>query len=246
MIVLNDEFNNEGSDGRNGATSLNPMDISDTRQNSYQNWNKYEKLNEVQDSENSFTNSPEMKKTSFSSNLDKLPDYTDHGYSKTYSYNVDHPKNEMESVVTVSKFRKVYPSNIEKLPLVLQHSLLNDNSIIHYHEHDHIHRHKKMPSSIQKLQGKLKFIKSSGLLFEPEHDFESTKSHYHQRDYPRTRSKQKHKSRDDDHFEYGYHNNGHKNKYGDKVSQKNHYKYKRGDYHFSKHRKYPRGDKGRY
>lgn len=234
MIVLNDEINNETNEGENVATSLQTMDISPTRSYSYQNWNKYETLNDP------LENLAETKKASLSS----IFDHNNQGSYNTYSYNVDHPENEMDSVVTQSEYKKVYPSDIKKLPLVLQHALISDNSIIHYHEHDHIHRHKKVPSSVQKQHGRVKHINNSGLLFDPEQNSEPTQSYYRQKDYPRTstRSKQKHKNSNQVHDDFSYPNNRNKNKYG----QKRYHKHRRGDYQFNKYRRYPKWKTGRH
>lgn len=251
MIVLNDEFNNDMKHGEHFDTSLNNLDIATTPPFSYQKWNKLENMNDVPDSGLNAMNLAETKKASFTPYFEKFPSNDYQGFSNTHSYNVDQTEpGELETITTQSDYRKTYQRDTEKLPIVLQHALKNDNSIIHYHEHEHIHKHKKVPSRLNKVQGRMRNNENGASLFHHDHNFESTKSYYHHREYPRNRTKNKPKhpsqTSDQEHLDYSDDSSSYENKYRDSFGLKKHYKYKRGDYYFQRPRRYPKWKKGKY
>lgn len=228
MIILNDKFRSDKNNGENSRTS-STVTSSPYKAYSYQYFDhgNYEHTN-IQDNGNVVPNSADTKQDSY------LPHFEQH-----ISYSDDSNRfSELESVSSKSKQKKGNPHSIKRLPLLLQIAMSSDNSIIHYHEHEHVHRHNKLPSKSQKLQGRLKQSDSGSSSTYPDQNFESTKSHYHQRDHPnKTSTRNRNKPYEPNLHHHSEQYNPHEeDEYRNGFGQKKHPKFKRGDLHFNRHR----------
>lgn len=231
-IIMSDEYSSESREKENAIPLFSPEQY---RSDSYRNWynTNFDKLNKIQDGNSVYKNVPKIRKYSSHPFSDNYSRSSANGLSRSPTTNVELYR-DVGPVSTRSRHRKATAQDLKNLPVVLQHAMRHDNSVVHYHEHEHIHKHKKVPMNQHRVPARLKHD-NNGISAHLDQTFESTKNYYHQRDNPvkygsRTRNKHNH--------HVSHESSSEENDYRSGFGQKQHHKLKRGDLH-NRHRRQP-------